>query len=134
MPSEIEPRWLPTEVVIKLNQKEVAETGEPFFVRDHGALEAACMKPQNLWHYQGEGNAVALASSLIFGIARNHPFEQGNKRTALGAGYLFLRINGYRLILPDTERLGEILVQVITGEASEPEFIEVVTGFGVAPI
>ena len=62
------------------------------------------------------------------------PFEHGNKRTALGVGYLFLRINGYRLILPDTEQLCEILVQVITGEASEPEFIKVVTGFGVAPI
>jgi death-on-curing protein len=134
LPSEIEPRWLPIEVVINLNQQEVAETGEPFFVRDRGALEAALMKPRNLWHYEGEDNTVALASSLLFGIARNHPFEQGNKRTALGAAYLFLRINGYQLVLPDTELLGEIIVQVLTGEAPEGKFIDVVTAYGVIPL
>jgi death on curing protein len=119
--------------VISLNQQEVAQTGEPFFVRDPGALEAALMKPRNLWYYDGEDNTVALASALLFGIARSHPFEQGNKRTALGAAYLFLRVNGYQLLLPDTKQLGNVIVQVLTGKASERKFIEVVTAYGVHP-
>jgi death-on-curing protein len=74
---------------------------------------------------------VVLASSLLFGIARNHPFEQGNKRTALGAAFLFLAVNGYQLIAPDTENFGAIIVDVLTGKASERDFIEILAEYGV---
>jgi death on curing protein len=134
LPNEVEPRWLPIDVVIDLNKQEVAETGEPYLLRDVGALEAALMKPQNLWHYKSEDNMVVLASSLLFGIARNHPFEQGNKRTALGAAFLFLAINGYHLIAPDTEKFGAVIVDVLTGKISEQDFIEIVAEHGVSPI
>lgn len=131
MPNEVEPRWLPIDVIIDLNRQEVGQTGEPYFLRDPGALEAALMKPQNLWHYENEDNMVVLASSLLFGIARNHPFEQGNKRTALGAAFLFLAVNGYQLIAPDTENFGAIIVDVLTGKASERDFIEILAEYGV---
>lgn len=92
------------------------------------------MKPQNLWHYEGEENVPALASSLLFGIARNHPFEQGNKRTGLTAAFTFMRLNGYAPIVPDTRQFADIIVQVITGKADENEFVEVLTLYGVTPI
>ena len=92
------------------------------------------MKPRNLWHYENEDNMVVLASSLLFGIARNHPFEQGNKRTALGAAYLFLAINGYHLIAPDTEKFGAVIVDVLTGDISEQDFIEILAAAGVTPM
>jgi death-on-curing protein len=132
LPSE--PRWLPTEVIIEINRREVAETGEPFLVLDEGGLESAAMKPQNLWHYDGEENVVALASALLFGIARNHPFQQGNKRTGLTAAVVFLRLNGYMLTAPDTARFADIIVKVITGKFSEKRFIKVLTDSGVQPI
>jgi death-on-curing protein len=134
LPNEVEPRWLPIDVVINLNKQEVAETGEPHFLRDVGALEAALLKPQNLWHYDHEDNMVVLASSLLFGVARSHPFEQGNKRTALGAAFLFLAVNGYHLIAPDTEKFGAIIVDILTGKLPEQDFIEVVAEHGVRPI
>jgi death on curing protein len=134
LPSRVEPRWLPLEVVVDLNRQEVAETGEPHLLLSEGALEAALMKPRNLWHYESEDNMVVLASSLLFGIARSHPFAQGNKRTALGAAYLFLAVNGYHLIAPDTEKFGAVIVDVLTGEVSEQDFVDILAEHGVNPI
>ena len=82
MPSE--PTWLPAELIVSFNELVVGETGEPHVLRDEGALENALAKPMNYWAY-GERDAVVLAVALLMGIARTHPFLQGNKRTAFEA-------------------------------------------------
>jgi death-on-curing protein len=121
LPSE--PDWLGAETLIALNAALVAETGEPHFVRDPGLLESALAKPINHWHY-GEQEMSVLAVSLLLGIARNHPFGQGNKRTALEAADAFLWLNGYDFVARDGAELADLIVAVITGEAGEEKLVE----------
>src|SRR6476620_6027179 len=77
----IEPAWLSTETVIDINKRVVSWTGEPFFLRDQGLLETALDKPKNHFHYGNVEDVASLATTLLLGIAQNHPFEHGNKRT-----------------------------------------------------
>lgn len=121
MPNE--PAWLSAEQVITINRKLVAATGEPFALRDQGLLESACAKPANHWHY-GEEDVATLACALLFGIARNHPFTQGNKRTAFAAATVFLQANGYGLEAPDTAEFADALVAVIEHRVEEAEFAD----------
>ena len=79
MPNE--PNWLPIEVVIDHNRLELAETGEPHFLRVVGLLESALARPRYAFAY-GEEDIVILAVKLLAAIAQAHAFEQGNKRTA----------------------------------------------------
>ncbi len=76
-----EPLWLSPDEIEDINRAIVAVTGETFFVRDQGLLESACARPQQHWHYDDQRDVVELAVALLLGVARNHPFEQGNKRT-----------------------------------------------------
>ena len=117
-----EPRWLTPDDILELNRLIVGDTGEPFALRDAGLLESAVAKPMQHWSYGGEHDAVALAVTLLFGIARNHPFEQGNKRTAFEAALIFLELNGYVLEAPDTPALADLIVAVITRELTEAQF------------
>ncbi len=120
MPSE--PHWLTAELLIQLNVRIVAETGEPHFVRDQGLLESALARPINHWHYD-EQDVVPLAVALLLGLARNHPFGQGNKRTAFEAADAFLHLNGYELDLPDRTEAADLIVDVITGAKREDELL-----------
>ena len=90
----IEPIWLSAETVIYINKEVVRETGEPFFLRDRGLLESAVANPINRFHYDGVEDVVSLATTLLFAVARNHPFEQGNKRTGFLAAVVFLETDG----------------------------------------
>jgi death-on-curing protein len=120
-----EPRWIPAEVVIRINLREVTEAGEPFGLLGPGLLESAVLKPRALWHYEGQDDMAVLATVLLFGIARNHPFQQGNKRTGLTAAEVFLSLNGYELTAPDSDLLADAILDVIEGKASEEDFVEV---------
>ena len=109
--------------VIRFNQRAVADTGEPYFLRDAGLLDSAVARPQNHWAY-GEEDLAFLATALLLGIARNHPFGQGNKRTAFAAAEYFLFLNGWRLDAPDSAGLADRVVDLITGELGEAEFAD----------
>jgi death-on-curing protein len=124
-----EPRWLEPEDVIELNRLIVADSAEPFHVRDIGLSSSAVAKPHQHWAYEEEEDALRLARTLLFGIARNHPFEQGNKRTAFEAAIVFLELNGYELDIPDTPALAQLIVAVITHELSEREFESAIRPF-----
>lgn len=126
LPSE--PVWLEADLVIEFNEITVAETGEPFFVRDRGLLESALARPQNHWSY-GETDLAFLAVALLLGIALNHPFGQGNKRTAFAAAAYFLKLNGYHFAAQDGSELGDRVVDLITGAMSEAEFVDLVREF-----
>jgi death on curing protein len=118
----IEPWWLLPETVITINKEVVKDTGEPFFLRDLGLLESAVFKPFNRFRYDRVNDVVSLATTLLFGIARNHPFEQGNKRTGFLAAVVFLEINGYT-IEPDASRaLAPSLIYVLEGRLTEEQF------------
>jgi death-on-curing protein len=120
-----EPVWLTADHLIEFNEVEVAATGEPHVVRDMSGLESAIGRPINHWHY-GETDVVALAVALLLGVARNHPFLQGNKRTAFAAADYFLYLNGYELDPgQDSEALADFLIDAINGDVSEHYLIEV---------
>ena len=90
-----EPRWVDLESLSRINALVVASTGEPLGLRDPGLLESAWGKPFDWWAHQGEEDVSALAVSLMAGGAQNHPFVQGDTRTAFEAGVLFLNLNGW---------------------------------------
>ena len=119
-----EPAWLDAEILIEFNERAVSETDEPFHVRDRGLLDSALARPINHWHY-GEQDVVALAVALLLGIARNHPFLQGNKRTAFAAADYFLFLNGYDLAIEDSVDLADLIVDAINGDVSEHSLINV---------
>lgn len=119
-----EPLWLTAEQIVEFNEYIVTESGEPHLVQDRGLLESAVARPQNHWSY-GETDTVILAVALLLGIARNHPFQQGNKRTAFAAADSFLYLNGYELNVPDRADLADLIISVITGDAGEHILVEV---------
>ena len=89
-----EPRWLGLDVALAVHDRQLAEHGGIAGVRDPGMLESALARPVNQWTY-GEDDPTKLAAAFAFGIARNHPFADGNKRTAWVLARLFLAINGH---------------------------------------
>ena len=89
-------RWIGLEVVFAIHDRQLAEHGGLDGLLDRGAVESALARPQNLAAY-GLPDAADLAAAYAFGLARNHGFADGNKRTAWTVARLFLADNGYRL-------------------------------------
>ena len=89
-------RWVDATVVLAIHDRQLSEHGGLGRIRDQGAVESALAKPENLAAY-GEPDAAGLAAAYAFGLARNHGFSDGNKRTAWVVARLFLADNGYRL-------------------------------------
>lgn len=110
------------DVVLAIHDRQLAEHGGPVGVRDAGALDSALRRPVNQWGY-GTDDLCALAAAYAFGIARNHPFVDGNKRTAWMLARQFLRLNGP--VLRFTEREAIDLVQALAaGDLSEDELAD----------
>ena len=89
-------RWISKPALLLLHAESLAEHGGSPGLRDEGLLDSALARPQNLLAY-GEPDAAALAAAYGSGVARNHPFIDGNKRAALLSIGLFLHLNGWRL-------------------------------------
>lgn len=92
--------WLTLQVIQLVHEEQLAEHGGPAGVRDEGLLASAMGRPQNRALYESP-DAATLAASYAFGIARNHPFVDGNKRTAFVAMETFLGLNGFELLASD---------------------------------
>jgi death-on-curing protein len=112
-----EPEWLTTLMVIAIHDEQLAIHGGSSGMRDAGLLESALGRPQNKWAYES-AELPELAAAYGYGIARNHPFVDGNKRTALLAIYTFLGINGIDFIVPEADAATMILL-LAAGEVSE---------------
>lgn len=112
-----EPVWLTPEIVIAIHEMQLAEHGGPAGIRDMGMLESALGRPQNKFAY-GETDLAVLAAAYGFGVARNHPFIDGNKRTSLLVIYTFLGINDVDFIVPEAE-FATIILDLAAGEVSE---------------
>jgi death-on-curing protein len=119
-----EPRWLTPDDLVELNRLIVQSTGEPFGLRDQALLESACGKPEQHWHYDQQDDVATLATTLLFGIAQNHPFIQGNKRTGFEAALTFLRINGWRVDVRFDEVLGDRIIAALTNVGERDAFAE----------
>jgi death-on-curing protein len=97
-----EPIWLPIELVLAIHERQLREHGGPPGVRDLGALESALGRPVNRWAYEA-ADLAQLAAAYAFGIAKNHPFIDGNKRTALLALVTFLGLNDIDFVADEAE-------------------------------
>lgn len=114
--------WLMPDVARAAHAEQLAEHGGPDGVRDVGLLESAMARPQNLAEY-GEPDIAALAASYAWGIARNHPFVDGNKRTAAVVSETFLMLNGHVLEATDAELVVAFLA-LAAGELTEEELAD----------
>ncbi len=117
-----DPVWLDLEVVLAIHDEQLAEHGGQAGVRDRGLLESAMGRPMNQFAY-GEHSLARLAASYAFGISRNHPFLDGNKRTSLVVAELFLALNGFELTASDAESVTTFL-QLAAGDLSEDALTE----------
>ena len=111
--------WVNIEVAIAAHAEQIAEHGGSEGIREAALLESAMARPQNLALY-GDPDICELAASYAFGIARNHPFVDGNKRTAAVVSETFLLLNGGHLQANDAEVV-VAFVALAAGELSEDE-------------
>lgn len=114
--------WVALAVAEAAHLEQLAEHGGGQGVRDARLLDSAMARAQNLAAY-GEPDAAALAAAYAFGIARNHPFVDGNKRTAAVVAETFLVLNGYALNATDAELVVAVLA-LAAGELSEEELAD----------
>lgn len=122
MDDRAEPIWLDSKVAFAVHDRQLAEHGGAAGVRDAGALESALERPRNRWAY-GEDDICALAAALAFGVARNHPFADGNKRTAWVLARLFLGLNGIEISFAALDAITTVLA-LAAGELSEDELAD----------
>jgi death on curing protein len=109
--------WLTTPVVTAIHDEQLAIHGGSGGIRDSGLLESALARPQKKWAYE-QSELSELAAAYAYGLAKNHPFVDGNKRTSLLAIYTFLGINGVDFIVPEAEAVA-IILALAAGEVSE---------------
>ena len=115
-------QWVDRAVALAAHREQLAEHGGSDGIRDEGLFESAMTRPQNLAGY-GQPDAAALAASYAFGLARNHPFVDGNKRTALVVCETFLQLNGCQLEASSAE-LVVLFVALAAGELAEEELAQ----------
>jgi len=120
--ARLEPEWLSLDIALAVHDRQLAEHGGPTGVRDQDMLESALARPLNQWTY-GEDDLCALAAAYAYGIARNHPFTDGNKRTAWVFARLFLMLNGQTLSF--TPRMAiDVVLALAAGELGEDELAD----------
>ena len=113
-------KWLRTDAILAIHQRQIAEHGGESGVRDIGLLESALARPRNIHAYEVEADIARLAASYAFGIAKNHPFIDGNKSMALLAARTFIVLNGFQLNAPQMEQYLTFL-SLAGGTLSEDE-------------
>ena len=122
------PIWIDRRAVILIHEAQLAEHGGPSGIRDMAILESALSAPEQLHHYQTP-DLYDLAACYGYRLANNHPFVDGNKRTAWVCTRLFLKLNGTDIEATIPEKIAAML-RVAAGEATEREFGEWLRGRG----
>jgi death-on-curing protein len=116
-----EPLWMEVVDAVIAHDLELAAHGGSAGLRDAGLLESALSRPKNIWAYAESMPSLAiLAAAYAFGISSNHPFIDGNKRTALLVSFAFLDVNGSEVTASQEEAFLTIL-GLAAGEITEPE-------------
>ena len=115
--------WILKDAVIAIHGRQIAEHGGSDGVRDEGLLLSALARPENLYAYGENPDLAALAAAYAFGIAKNHPFIDGNKRTALVVARTFIKINGADIAANQEDKYTTFL-KLAEGSLSEDELAE----------
>ncbi len=115
-------RWIGIDTVLTVHREQIAEHGGTDGIRDRALLESALAKPQNALAY-GDPTIAALAAAYAYGIARNHPFVDGNKRSAAVVSETFLMLNGWSLEASDAQLVAAFLA-LAAGELEEAELAD----------
>jgi death-on-curing protein len=115
--------WVGLTTVLAIHEEQISEHGGSTGVRDHGLLSSALDRPKNIAAYEPveDGNLSRLAAAYGYGIAKNHPFVDGNKRTALAVTETFLNLNGLDL-MPDDATCVAVMRAVADGTMKEEKF------------
>lgn len=116
-------KWILPETVYAIHKRQIAEHGGSDGIRDEGLLLSALARPQNVQAYSEGADIAMLGAAYGFGIAKNHPFIDGNKRTALVVMRTFLALNGYDLNASQEEKYITFL-KLAEGSIDEDELIE----------
>jgi len=116
----IEPIWIDKLEVLLVHAMQLSEHGGSDGLRDENLLDSALAKPRNVFAHAESVTLPRLAASYAFGIARNHPFVDGNKRTALVVSEGFLRVNGLKIVSPPEEKYFTFL-HLADGSLNEEE-------------
>jgi death-on-curing protein len=117
-----EPVWLDARLALAIHDRQLAEHGGPSGVRDPGAMESALARPRNRWEY-GDDDLCALAATYASGVARNHPFTDGSKRTAWVLARAFLMLNCVELAFQPEEAVTTVQ-SLAAGEFTEDELAD----------
>jgi death on curing protein len=117
------PQWVDVRALLLLHQESLAEHGGRAGLRSRDLLESALTRPRQILSYESRPGLARLAAAYAAGIARNHPFVDGNKRAALLAAGLFLELNGLELIADPVEAT-RVVLSLASGELPELEFAE----------
>lgn len=115
--------WVLKEIVLAVHGEQLAEHGGLEGVRDMGMLDSALARPQHMVAYDNCNDPAKLAAAYVYGLSRNHPFIDGNKRVAFVVSVLFLRLNGYKLTARDSDCVMTMLA-VASGKVSEDALAE----------
>lgn len=118
----IEPVWIFDQVALAVHDRQLAEHGGIAGVRDAGGLASALARPRDRWEY-GEDDRSIIAAAYAFGIARNHPFADGNKRTAWVIANIFLMLNGLEIAFDESDAIRTV-EKLAAGELSEDELAD----------
>lgn len=113
-----EPFWLVSQIVLAVHDDQLARNGGMHGLRDASLFESALARPRHRWEYDDAMDAFDCAAAYGFGIAKNHAFNDGNKRTAFQSMYTFLAINGHELDATEVDAV-ETMVGVADGSISE---------------
>jgi len=114
-----QPYWISRKALLYLHSASLATFGGSTGIRDEGLLDSALARPQNRYLYVPESDLPELAASYAFGIAKNHPFIDGNKRAAFHAVGLFLSINGLELVADQLDAIQTVMSLAAGGLAEE---------------
>lgn len=118
-----EPIWITAAMVQVIHDDQVATHGGAYGLRDEGLLASALARGRHRYGYEEGADIYRLAADYGYGIARNHPFIDGNKRTAFQAMYVFLKVNGWDLDAPEPEVV-LVMQSLAAGELSEDELAQ----------
>ncbi|NKJ41732.1 death-on-curing protein [Novosphingobium sp. SG720] len=114
--------WIETELALAIHDRQLAEHGGPMGLRDAAGLESALARARNQWSY-GETDLCQLAAAYAYGLARNHPFTDGNKRTAWVLARLFLALNDVRIVFAPEDAIRAMLA-LAAGTLDEAELAD----------
>ena len=115
-----EPRWLPKSLVLAMHRSLMQQYGGLYGIRDETLLESALAKPEQRFAYEESADIFDFAASLGFGLAKNHPFTDGNKRIAFAAMGVFLQLNGLEITATEMEAVATIMT-LAEGSLSEQQ-------------